>query len=118
MLDNYKNITKFHKLAKLLLDEWTIIRAMDDKTKKELNILTLEFSEKLKKIIRPKDQSDRTTFRRIAEYLKTGIEENQYTTRIFWTVLEFAKEAAGPNSRNPAAVFMKILKEEIGYGKT
>lgn len=90
---------------------------MDDESKKNLNILTLEFSETLKTIIRPKDQSDRTTFRKIAEYLKTGIQENRYTTRIFWLVLEFAKEAAGPNSRNPAAVFMKILKEEIDYGK-
>lgn len=95
-----------------------MIRTMEDETKKELNILTLEFSEKLKKIIRAKDQSDRTTFRRIAEYLKIGVEEGEYTVEIFGLVLEFAKEAAGPTSRNPAAVFMKILKEEIGYGKT
>ena len=91
---------------------------MDDETQKELNILTLQFSEKLKKIIRPKDQSDRTTFRNVAEFLKKGIEENRYTTSIFSLVLEFAKEAAGPQSRNPAAVFMKIIKDEIHYGKS
>jgi len=99
------------------MGRWVDIRVMNDEEKKELRIRTLEFGEELKMIIRPKDQSDRTTFRRIAEFLKKGIEENRYNERIFELVLGYAKEAAGPMSRNPAAVFITIIKEEIGYGE-
>lgn len=105
------------KMAKEKQRQGSIIIIMDDETQKQLNVLTLKFSETLKTIIRPKDQSDRTTFRKIADFLKKGIENNKYTTDIFGIVLEYAKEAAGPNSRNPAAVFMKIVKDEIDYGK-
>ena len=56
---------------------------MDTKDQKNLNIDTLLFSENLKRIILPKDQSDRTTFRRIAEFLKKGIEDERYTNKIF-----------------------------------
>jgi len=91
---------------------------MNDEMENKIRIMTFEFSEELKKIIRPKDQSDRTTFRRIAEYLEKGIKEKRYTPMIFGIVLQWATEAAGPQSRNPAAVFMKILKEELGYGKS
>jgi hypothetical protein len=34
---------------------------------------------------------------------------------IFRRVLDFALEASGPKSRSPAAVFMYILKKELGY---
>lgn len=89
---------------------------MTDKEQQELNINTLLFSENLKRIIIPKDQSDRTTFRNIADFLKRGIMQQKYTTKIFMIVLGYAEEAAGPQSRNPAAVFIKILKDEISYG--
>jgi hypothetical protein len=46
-----------------------------------------------------------------------GIKEGKCPPETFEKVLVFAVEAAGPDSRNPAAVFMKILKEEMGYGK-
>ena len=90
---------------------------MDDEAKKELRIKAVEFVEELRTIIRPQNQSDRTTFRRLAEFLAAGVETGRFNERIWGLVLEFAKEAAGPKSRNPAAVFVSILKEEIGYGK-
>jgi len=102
------------KLAKMPITSNMVI---DKQGEKELTIKTLQFSEKLKQIIRPKDQSDRTTFRRIAEFFKMGIAEGRYSEEIFAIVLQWATEAAGPNSRNPAAVFIKILKEETNYGK-
>jgi hypothetical protein len=77
----------------------------------------LIFSERLAQIIRPKNQSDRTGFRRIANWLLRGIKDGKYQAEILETVLSYAVEAAGPDSRNPAAVFMKILKTELGYGK-
>ena len=90
---------------------------MNNEVKKELRMKSLEFVEELRTIIMPRSQSDRTTFRRLAEYLVEGIESGKFNERVFGLVLEFAKEAAGPRSRNPAAVFVSILKEEIGYGR-
>lgn len=90
---------------------------MNDDQKKELKHKAFEFVEELRTIIMPKSQSDRTTFRRLAEFLANGVESGKFSERVFGLVLEFAKEAAGPKSRNPAAVFVSILKEEIGYGK-
>ncbi len=90
---------------------------MDENKEKELKHQAFEFIEALREIIRPRNQSDRTTFRRLSEFLTDGIKSGKYTEAIFGLVLEFAKEAAGPTSRNPAAVFVTILKGEIGYGK-
>lgn len=89
---------------------------MSKSLEKQLLMMNLEFSEELKQIIRPKDQSDRTTFRRVAAFLEQGIKDKKYTIRIYKIVLNYAREAAGPMSRNPAAVFMKIIKEELNYG--
>jgi hypothetical protein len=76
----------------------------------------LYFSEKLAQIIRPKNQSDRTGFRRITNWIMCGVKDKKFTPEVWGVVLLFATEAAGPDSRNPAAVFTKILKEELGYG--
>lgn len=78
----------------------------------------LLFYERLIQIIRPRNQSDRTCFRRVTNWVVRGIKDGKYhSPEIFETVLGYATEAAGPDSRNPAAVFMKILKDEMGYGK-
>lgn len=76
----------------------------------------LLFHEKLTQIIRPRNQSDRTCFRRITNWIQRRIAEQRMAPETFDKVLGFAIEAAGPDSRNPAAVFMKILKDEYGYG--
>lgn len=78
---------------------------------------SLLFHERLTQIIRPRNQSDRTCFRRIANWITRGISDKKFTSETFEKVLEFAVEAAGPDSRNPAAVFMRILKTELGYAK-
>ena len=79
--------------------------------------LALIFYERLITIIKPKNQSDRTCFRRISNWILRGISAHEFQAEMFEKVLRFAVEASGPDSRNPAAVFMKILKTELGYGR-
>ena len=82
---------------------------------KSLNELTFWFNAQLKSIIRPRDISDRTSFRRIGNWISMGIRDGDFGNEMFETVLKYAKEAAGPKSRNPAAVFTSIIKKELGY---
>ena len=66
-------------------------------------------------IIPPKDCSDRTAFRRVAKWLADGCEAGRFDDGIFPAVLDLAREAAGPQCRVPAAVFMSLLKRELDY---
>jgi hypothetical protein len=79
--------------------------------------MQLWFDDNLRKIITPRNQSDRTSFRRISNWLIRGINDKKFGTEIFETVLRYARESTGPDCRNPAAVFTAILKKELGYGK-
>lgn len=67
-------------------------------------------------VIPPKSISDRTTMRNVAKYY-AGIAKSkgQPPDSIFKILIDFALEASGPFSRVPAAVFMTILKKELGY---
>lgn len=75
----------------------------------------LAFYQTLIGIIHPKDQSDRTSFRNVAEWAAEQIKEGEHDEDIFQQILAYATEAAQPTSRNPAAVFISILKKELGY---
>lgn len=76
------------------------------------------FGRALAIVIPPKDQSDRTSFRRISNWLVAGCRDGRFDEHIiFRQVIDFALEASGPESRNPAAVFTTILKKELGYKK-
>jgi len=76
------------------------------------------FDRTLKIIIPPKNQSDRTSFRRISSWLVQGCLDGRFDENIiFRRVIDFALEASCPQSRNPAAVFTSILKKELGYKK-
>jgi hypothetical protein len=75
-----------------------------------------EFYTSLCSVLFPKDNSDKTTFRKIAGwvYRKCKYEgHNEY--ELCGRILDFAREANNPTSRNPRAVFMSILKRELGY---
>ncbi|MHC5075703.1 MAG: hypothetical protein ACYTFM_04670 [Planctomycetota bacterium] len=80
-------------------------------------MLALQFYECLIKIIVPKSTGDRTCFRKIGNWLMDGYKQGKFRRDIFNIVLSFAKEAARPECRNPAAVFVTILKKELGYLK-
>jgi len=73
------------------------------------------FHETLTGIIPPKDCSDRTAFRRVAKWLADECTEGHFEVEIFPFVLDLAREAAGPECRKPAAVFMSLLKKELHY---
>ncbi|MHC4758301.1 MAG: hypothetical protein ACYTE8_06565 [Planctomycetota bacterium] len=77
--------------------------------------LTLKFNEILIQIIRPRDQSDRTCFRKIGIWLNEGCQKGKFTKETYNEVIEYAKEAAAPESRNPAAVFLTLLKKKMDY---
>ena len=76
---------------------------------------SLAFYEALLQTLPTRTVSDRTCFRRIAAWLAAGVEDGRFGQEIFTLVLTFAKEATQPGVRNPAAVFVSILKKELGY---
>jgi hypothetical protein len=76
-------------------------------------VQALYFNQHLTNIIRPKSQSDRTCFRNVTSWLTKGCAEGTFTQEIFARVLGLAEEAK--TGRKPAAVFMALLKKELGY---
>jgi hypothetical protein len=75
----------------------------------------LRFTQALAGLIPPRSRSDRTCFRNVANWLIEGCRGGRFTGEIFSRVLDYAKQARQGNK--PAAVFMSILKEELGYEK-
>ena len=74
------------------------------------------FENILKIIIPPKGYGDCVAFRNVSTWLNSKCKDGTYNPdNIFKIVLDFALEASGPHSRNPAAVFMSILKKELNY---
>ena len=76
---------------------------------------SLAFYDTLLKALPARSASDRTCFRRIAAWLAAGVEDGRFTEEVFPIVLSYANEATAPGVRNPAAVFVTILKKELGY---
>jgi hypothetical protein len=75
----------------------------------------LRFNDALSRLIPPRSRSDRTCFRNVANWLVDGCSGGRFTDDIFERVLDYARQAR--QGDNPAAVFMSILKEELGYEK-
>ena len=88
----------------------TSLRTRPDK---ETHIRAFTFNEALMGIIKPRKQSDRTYFRNITNWLMTGCATGRFNSEIFDRVLDYAREAAG--CRNPAAIFVSLLKKELDY---
>ena len=73
----------------------------------------IHFHDALVKLIRPKSQSDRTCFDNIMGWLVHHCIHGRFDPTIFETVLDYTREAR--QGRNPAAVFMALMKKELGY---
>ncbi len=73
----------------------------------------LNFNSALISIIKPRNQSGRTYFSNITNWLMAGCATGRFNEHIFDRVLGYAKEAN--DDRNPAAVFMTLIKKELGY---
>ena len=77
------------------------------------SLRALSFNEALISIIKPRNQSDRTCFRNITNWLIGSSATGRFNEEIFDRVLGYAREAS--TGRNPAAVFITLLKKELGY---
>jgi len=78
----------------------------------------LEWQRAVKIVLRPKDHSDRQCIRNLSTWLIEKCKNDSFDeNEVFRRVLDFAIEASGPESRNPYAVFMNIVKKELGYLK-
>jgi uncharacterized protein YdaU (DUF1376 family) len=77
------------------------------------SLRALSFNETLISIIEPPNQSDRTCFRNVTNWLMSGCANGHFNNEIFGRVLDYAREAS--TGRNPAAVFITLLKKELDY---
>lgn len=76
-------------------------------------VQALHFNQALVNIIHPRTRSDRTCFRNVSNWLVEQIARGRFNEQIFDRVLDYAGEA--DRGRNPAAVFMALLKKELAY---
>jgi hypothetical protein len=75
----------------------------------------LAFFETLLALLPARSVSDRTCFRRVAEWLAQGVRAGRFTREVFPRVLLYAREIDVGSARNPNAVFLSILRKEMGY---
>ena len=73
----------------------------------------LRFIDALSRLIPPRNRSDHTCFRRVADWLVDGCVSGRFTVEIFERVLDYAKQAR--QGDNPAALFMATIRDELGY---
>jgi hypothetical protein len=76
------------------------------------------FYIKLCSMLPPKDISDKTTFKKIAGWAYRRCKfEGHSEYELCARILDFARESKKPPARNPRAVFVSMLKKELGYTK-
>ena len=75
----------------------------------------LRFNDALSRLIPPRSRSDRTCFRNVTNWLVEGCAGGRFTCEIFERVLDYAKQAR--QGKKPAAMFMSMLQDELGYQK-
>jgi len=100
------------ELRKIMISKnLTVVgKEIDSEQKRRNMIKTLDI------IIPAKSSSDKVTFRNAVRYFyDVSIASGREPDDIFRILIDFALEASGPRSRNPAAVFMSILKKEFDY---
>jgi uncharacterized protein YdaU (DUF1376 family) len=84
-----------------------------DMLNKDIESKAVGFLDKLNKLIKPKTKSDRTCYRNITKWLADECRHRRFTPEIFNEAYNFAKEAA--IGKNPRALFMSLMKKELGY---
>jgi hypothetical protein len=83
----------------------------------DLGTQKLAFFETLVEILAVKSVSDRTCFRRVADWLAQGVRDGRFGPDVFATALLYAREATIGPARNRNAVFMSVLRKELGHGR-
>ncbi len=66
--------------------------------------------------IPPRSRSDRTCLKKLNAWLLAKCNAGLVSAEeLLPRVIDFGLEASGPAARNPAALFMSILKKELNY---
>ncbi|MBN1974434.1 MAG: DUF1376 domain-containing protein [Sedimentisphaerales bacterium] len=73
------------------------------------------FHDKLNKILFAKTRSDRTCFKNIGQFLVDGCCSGKFNLEIFDRAIELAKEAK--SGENPNALFMSLMRSQLGYSR-
>lgn len=102
------------------MDQITLKREMKSKN---LSVLDGSLAERVGACIRaveiaipPRTRSDRTCMKNVDAWLRGKCVGEIFTgEEVLPRVIDFALEASTPEARNPAAVFMSILKKELNY---
>ena len=82
----------------------------------QLSQRVVHLEKALKIAIPPRSVSDRTCFRKIANWLLEKCCSGIFNPdEILPRVIDYALEATSPGALNPPAVFMSILKKELNY---
>lgn len=104
------------KMLEKTLKDITRERGLSLTDEKSFDYRALVLEKTLRIVLPPRNQSDRTSLRRIANWIREECEPGHFDPDIIYRrVIDFAIEASGPGSKNPAAVFMSIVKKELGY---
>ena len=74
-----------------------------------------QFYEILCQVIKPRTQGDRTCFWKVCLWADKKVRRRETDAKFYDQIIDYAREASGPDAKNPAAVFMSILKKEQNY---
>ena len=102
-------------MTELALRNWMIENGLSVKDGGLLDRIAA-LDKAIRVAIPPKTQSDRTCFRKVINWLYEKIQSGRFKEdEILPIVIDYALEASNPEVRKPPAVFMYILKKELGY---
>ncbi len=108
--DSISNLSRFSSSARS--SSFTVEQ---DTTIKNIEIARIRFLDRLNHILAVCTRSDRTAFNNVCDYLADCCRSGKFNLEIFDRALELAKEAR--SGRNPNALFMSLVRKELGYKK-
>jgi hypothetical protein len=82
---------------------------------KPFSLRAILTANELCRILKSKDISDRTCFLNVGLWMDEVCKDELEFESLRVIVFSLAKEAAAPSSRNKAAVFMSLIKSQLGY---
>jgi len=97
-------------LQNLMISKGLNVKEGSDKSR----LLALERT--LRMILKEHNQSDRTCLRNVSKWITDKCLAGRFDIEeIPSRVIDYALEATSPQCRKPWAVFMHVLKKELGY---
>ena len=78
---------------------------------------TLSLTERLRAILPPRSQSDKTCLANVARWFYSQKAAGVFDDSTRCKILEHATRCGSSSASRPAALFMSILKKEFNYGK-